>query len=86
MEPARLECPFLCGPHHEAWPIYDELATVGATRIVAPAALSDLADDRRGATPRLWRGKPRSAKVVLRERGMARCDDGIDRVLALLPA
>ncbi len=84
MEPARLECPFLCGPHHEAWPIYDELATVGATRIVAPAALSDLLA-MTWRDPAALARQAEKAKVFCEARDGA-VDEGIDRVLALLPA
>ena len=38
LEPARLGCPFVSGPHVENWPGYGELAAHGATRLVDDAA------------------------------------------------
>jgi len=38
LEPARLGCPFVSGPHVENWPVYGELAAHGATRLVDDAA------------------------------------------------
>jgi len=35
LEPARLGCPFLCGPHFHDWPIFRQLQDRGATRFVA---------------------------------------------------
>jgi 3-deoxy-D-manno-octulosonic-acid transferase len=39
LEPARLDTAFIAGPHVHAWPVYAELADVGATRLVAPGEL-----------------------------------------------
>ena len=36
LEPARLECPFISGPHVRDWPVYGALEAAGATRL-APA-------------------------------------------------
>ncbi|HEY5107518.1 MAG TPA: glycosyltransferase N-terminal domain-containing protein [Caulobacteraceae bacterium] len=37
LEAARLDCPFVSGPHFDNWPVYAELENLGATRIVATA-------------------------------------------------
>jgi 3-deoxy-D-manno-octulosonic-acid transferase len=41
LEPARLDSPFVAGHHVAAWPIYAELAGVGATRLVATRDLAE---------------------------------------------
>ncbi len=40
LEPARLGRPFLAGPHVEAWPLYEEMVSAGATRLVSPDGLA----------------------------------------------
>ncbi len=42
LEPARLDCPFVSGAFTQDWPVYERLATAGATRIVEPRQLGDL--------------------------------------------
>ena len=45
LEAARLNTPFVVGPHVDAWPIYGELVRLGATHIAAsPTALTAVID------------------------------------------
>ena len=82
LEPARLGCPVLAGPHHEGWPIYDDMDRAGAVKIVDPDCLAD-------EIGRLW-SQPESlkrmaefARIFVKERDSAAVH-AIDRALDLL--
>jgi 3-deoxy-D-manno-octulosonic-acid transferase len=83
LEPARLGCPAIAGPHVGAWPVYREMAAMGATRLVDQADLASAIDlvwsdaDALGCM-----AKTAAAFVADRDRGVIA---GLDRTLALLP-
>jgi 3-deoxy-D-manno-octulosonic-acid transferase len=83
LEPARLGCPFVAGPHVENWPLYADLVACRASAIVpSPAGLNryfhDVLDDPAalGAMARRARGY-----VAMRD---AEAGEAIARVLALI--
>ena len=83
LEPARLGCPAIAGPSVDAWPVYGEMAAVGATRLVDQADLAaaiDLAWSDPDALARM--ATAAAAFVEARDRGVVA---GLDRTLSLLP-
>ena len=78
-----LGCPAIAGPSVDAWPVYSEIAAVGATRLVGQADLGaaiDLAWSDPDALARM--ATAAAAFVEDRDRGVVA---GLDRTLALLP-
>jgi 3-deoxy-D-manno-octulosonic-acid transferase len=83
LEPARLGCPFVSGPHVENWPLYDELAAAGATRLVTVPDLPALFGDAlRPAKADLRAMACRAGDVVAVRDAEARA--ALPRILALL--
>jgi 3-deoxy-D-manno-octulosonic-acid transferase len=83
LEPARLSCPAIAGPHVGGWPVYAEMAELGATRLVAAADMAAAMALAWSDAPSLARmAAAASAFVEARDRGVVA---GLDRTLALLP-
>ena len=74
-EAARLDCPFVAGPHVEKWPIYADLAQAGATRLVAPGELVFACDTDERATAKIARAFVAARDVAA---GVA-----LDRIVAM---
>jgi len=83
LEPARLGCPVIVGPKFSGWPVYRDLASRGAARIVR-------AEDLAGAMSQVWTDPDgltvmaSSARVFVEARD-GTVSAGLDRVIALLP-
>jgi 3-deoxy-D-manno-octulosonic-acid transferase len=83
LEPARIGCPAIAGPHVEGWPVYAEMAELGATRLVAAPDLAGVMALAWSEAPALARmAKMATAFVEARDRTVVA---GLDRTLALLP-
>jgi 3-deoxy-D-manno-octulosonic-acid transferase len=83
LEPARLGCPAIAGPHVEGWPVYRQMADLGATRLVPAADLAAAIALAWNDAPALARmAAAASAFVEVRDQGVVA---GLDRTLALLP-
>jgi 3-deoxy-D-manno-octulosonic-acid transferase len=83
LEAARLGCPTIAGPHVGGWPVYDEMAALGATRLVPSADLVSAMTLAWSDRPLLERMARNAADFVrTRDRGVV---EGLDRTLALLP-
>jgi len=84
LEPARLSCPFVTGPHVANWPVYGELERLGATRRVnAETLVGYIQDAVDGAEPiSLMAAK---ARDFVRRRD-ADAQAVADRLLALVAA
>jgi 3-deoxy-D-manno-octulosonic-acid transferase len=83
LEPARLGCPMVAGPHVGGWPIYEDLAACGATRLVT-------VDDLAGAMGLAWTDPSSLARMAAAAAAFVKDRDqdvmaGLDRTLALLP-
>jgi 3-deoxy-D-manno-octulosonic-acid transferase len=82
-EPARLGCPFVAGPHVEAWPAYADLVAAEATRLVAPKDLAGVIADAIAA-PHSLGPMAEGARAFVEARDAA-ARAAIPRILALLP-
>jgi 3-deoxy-D-manno-octulosonic-acid transferase len=82
-EPARLGCPFVAGPHVEAWPAYGELARAGATRLAPPDDLAAIIAEAIAAPERL-EAMARTARALV-DTGDTATRGAIPRILRLLP-
>ncbi len=83
LEPARLGCPFIAGPHVERWPAYEAMSAAAATALVAPAALGTWIDRVLAVAPAL-------TAMAARARGWvaardAESDQAVRRLIALAP-
>jgi 3-deoxy-D-manno-octulosonic-acid transferase len=83
LEPARLGCPFVAGPHVEAWPAYGDLARAGATRPAAPEDLAAIIAEAVAAPERLAPMAERAQAFV--DAGDTAARGAIPRILGLLP-
>lgn len=82
LEPARLGCPAISGPHVAAWPVYEALQAAGATRLVPPADLAAWFSRAFAADPALT--DMATAARAFAAAGDAAAGEAADRVLALL--
>lgn len=83
LEAARLDCPFVAGPHVEKWPVYEDLLAAGATRRVTPNELGTL-------FAAALRGDVDLSAMAVQARqflaaGDAAARDGMTRILTLAP-
>jgi 3-deoxy-D-manno-octulosonic-acid transferase len=84
LEPARLGCPFVAGPHVEHWPIYRDLIEAGATRLAPAGELAGWIAQAVAADPSLAAMAERASDFV-RRRDLE-SEAIAPRLLALLPA
>ena len=82
LEPARLDCPFISGPHVRDWPVYGALESAAATRL-APADHLSGWFSRAIAGPATLVGMARRAKAFA-AAGDAAAGRAADHILALL--
>ena len=83
LEAARLGCAMVTGPYVASWPVYDQLAALRATRLVAAADLA-------GVTALAWSEPAVLARMAAAAAAFVESRDrsvvaGLDRTLALLP-
>ncbi len=82
LEPARLGCPIVVGPHTQGWPVYLELEDGDAALVVS-------ADGMAGTMSLVWADPARLKDMAKRARAFVAERDGVvvaglDRTLALL--
>ncbi|HEY2051897.1 MAG TPA: glycosyltransferase N-terminal domain-containing protein [Caulobacteraceae bacterium] len=82
LEPARLDCPLVSGPHVANWPVFHNLAAAGATRLVNPADLSAVMAQAAAGDATL-RSMAQKARSLVEARDAA-ARAAIPRILALL--
>jgi 3-deoxy-D-manno-octulosonic-acid transferase len=84
LEPARLGCPFVSGPHVANWRgAYDDLTGQDATALVPAAALGEWLAAGLARAPRLAAMAERAAALVAARDAAARAVSG--RLMALIP-
>ena len=83
LEAARLDCPFVAGPHVEKWPVYEDLLAAQATRRIAPGDLGAVFAEalRDDADPPAMAARARQFVA----EGDVAARDAMSRVLALAP-
>ena len=83
LEPARLGCPIVAGPHTRAWPVYAKLANRGAALVVSADDMAGAMGLVRADPARLKRMAEAARAFVAEQDGLVAA--GLDRTLALLP-